>query len=91
MGNEGLYSIGKGMRKSTLKKLQAKSFAGHSWLGLSREVTREIQPGNVTLQIPACASHVAFQQLAVANQLQASCEFFILTESSSISHTQPLH
>ena len=30
MGNEGLYSIGNGMRKNKLKKLQAISFAGHS-------------------------------------------------------------
>ena len=42
MANEGLYSISKGMRKNTLKKLQAVSFVGHSRLGLSREVTREI-------------------------------------------------
>ena len=44
MGNEGLYSVGKGIRKGTLKNNQAKSFAGHSRLGLSREVTHEIQP-----------------------------------------------
>ena len=30
VGNVGLYSVGKGMRKSTLEKLQAISFVGHS-------------------------------------------------------------
>ena len=42
VGNEGLYNVGKGMRKGTLKKLQAESFAGHLRLGLSHEVTGEI-------------------------------------------------
>ena len=45
VGNVSLYSVGKGMRKSTLKQLQAESFASHSRLSLSREVTHEIQPG----------------------------------------------
>ena len=67
MGNEGLYSVGKGMRKNTLKKLQAESFEGHLQLGLSREVTCEIQPGKETLQISACTSHVAFHGLALAS------------------------
>ena len=43
MGNEGVYSVGKGMRKDTLKNNQSESFAGHSRLGLSREVTHEIK------------------------------------------------
>jgi len=42
VGNEGLYNVGKGMGKGTLKKLQAKSFAGHLRLGLSHEGTGEI-------------------------------------------------
>ena len=88
--NEGLYSVGKGMRKSTLKRLQVESFAGHLRLGLSREVTHEIQPGKETLQILACTSHVAFCGLALMSQLQASHKFFIFTESSSNSHTQSL-
>ena len=67
MGNEGLYNIGKGMMKSTLKKLQAKSFVSHSWLDLNHEVTREIQPGKETLQIPACACHVTFCELALVS------------------------
>ena len=45
VGNVGLYSVGKGMRKTHFKKLQAVSFVSHSQLGLSREVTRKIQPG----------------------------------------------
>jgi len=45
MGNEGLYSVGKRMRKTHFKKLQAESFAGHSWLGLSCEVTHKMQLG----------------------------------------------
>ena len=68
VGNEGLYSVGKNIKKSTLKKLQAESFADHSRLGLSREVTCEIQPGIETLQIPTCAFHVAFHGLALASQ-----------------------
>ena len=67
MGNESLYSVGKGMRKSTLKKLQAESFKGRLWLGLSREVTCEIQLGKETLQISACSSHMAFRGLALAS------------------------
>ena len=87
MGNESLNSVGKGMRKSTLKKLQAQSFACHSLLGLSCEVTCEIQPGKETLQILACTSHVAFHGLALASQSQASCEFFIFTElHQSLTH-----
>ena len=35
MDNEGSYSVGKGMRKGTLKNNQAKSFAGHLRLILS--------------------------------------------------------
>jgi len=45
VGNVGLYSVGKRMRKSHFKKLQVVSFAGHSCLGLSHKVTREIQHG----------------------------------------------
>ena len=45
VGNVGLYSVGKGMRKTHFKKLQAVGFVGHSQLNLSREVTREIQSG----------------------------------------------
>ena len=45
VGNIGLNSVGKGMRKTHFKKLQVVGFAGHSWLSLSREVTREIQSG----------------------------------------------
>ena len=43
MGNKGLYNVGKGMRKDTLKNNQAESFTGYSWLDLSREVTHEIK------------------------------------------------
>ena len=87
MGNEGLYSVDKGMRKSTLKKLQAESFVGHSWLGLSSEMTHEIQPGKETLQILACASHLAFPGLAFASQSRASHEFFIFTKfHQSLTH-----
>ena len=42
MGNGDLYSVGKGMRKSTPKKLQAESFVGHLRLGLSHKMTCEI-------------------------------------------------
>ena len=35
MGDEGLYSVGKGMRKSTLKKLQPESFMGNLRIGLT--------------------------------------------------------
>ena len=51
MGHEGLYSIGKGMRKRTLKKLQAESFADHLRLGLSRIVNHKIQLRKETLLI----------------------------------------
>ena len=44
MDNAGLYSVGKGMRKNTLKEHQTMSFTGYSRLGLSRKETREIQP-----------------------------------------------
>ena len=45
LGNVGLYSVGKGIRKTHFKKLQVVGFVGHSQLNLSREVTREIQSG----------------------------------------------
>ena len=57
MGNEGLDSIGKGMRKSTLKKFQVESIASHSQLAKS-SLTK-------TLQILTYASHVAFCGLAL--------------------------
>ena len=41
-GNVGLYSVGKRMRKSTLKKFRAVSFVCHSQFGLSHEMTRKI-------------------------------------------------
>ena len=86
MGNEGLYSIGNGMRKNKLKKLQAISFAGHSWLGQSCEVTHKIQSGKETLQTLAFTSHTAFHGLTLVNQSRASREFFIFTELYQ-SHT----
>ena len=58
MGNKGLYSVGKGMRKGTLKNNQAESFTGHLRLGLSREWLMKSSLSK-TLQIPAYASHVA--------------------------------
>ena len=80
VGIESLYMIGKGMRQTHFKKLQVVSFVGHSRLGLSHEVTRKIQ--HETLQILACASHVA---------LRASCELVVKSSSSQIftklSHT----
>ena len=45
MGNEGLYNVGKEWEKSHSKKQHAVGFTGHSQLGLSHEVTHEIQPG----------------------------------------------
>ena len=57
MGNEGLHRVGKGIRKGTLKKLQAKSFAGYSQLGLSHEVTYEIQPGKESSNSSMCFSY----------------------------------
>ena len=87
MGNEGLYNIGKGMIKSTLKKLQAESFASHSWLDLNHEVTRKIQLGKETLQILACAFHMAFCELALVSQSWASHKFFIFIEIyQSLTH-----
>ena len=59
VGNEGLYSIGKDLRKGTLKSNQAESFMGHSRLGLSCEWPAKSNLSK-TLQIPACASHVAY-------------------------------
>ena len=41
-GNVGLYSVGKRMRKSTLKIFRVVSFVCHSQFGLSHEVTRKI-------------------------------------------------
>ena len=55
MGNEGLYSISKGMWKGTLKIIQVESFAGHSWL-LSREVTREIHSNKDSSNSSMCFS-----------------------------------
>ena len=50
-------------------------------------MTREIQLGKETLQILACASHVAFRRLALASQSQVSREFFIFTElHQSLTH-----
>ena len=42
--NVGLNSVSKEMRKTHFKKVQAMSFTGHSWLGLSHKVNHEIQP-----------------------------------------------
>ena len=56
MGNEGLYSVGIGMRKSALKKLQVESFAGHSQLGLSCKMTCEIQPSKDYSNFSMCFS-----------------------------------
>ena len=42
--NVGLNSVSKEMRKTHFKKVQAMSFTGHSWLGVSHKVNREIQP-----------------------------------------------
>ena len=44
------------MRKTHFKKVQVVSFVGHSRLGLSREVTREIQPGKNCSDSSICFS-----------------------------------
>ena len=57
VGNEGLYSVGKGMRKDTQNN-QVESFAGYSRLGLNCEwLAKSSLP--ITFQIQSCASHVA--------------------------------
>ena len=87
MGNEGLYSVGKGMRKGTLKNNQVESFAGLSRLGLNREVTHEIKLV-IDFQIPACASNMT---CFMGQQSRASREILIFTNPSPNSHTQLLH
>ena len=37
VGNEGIYSMGEGVRESRIKILQAKCFTTTSWEGLTRE------------------------------------------------------
>ena len=87
MGNKGLYSVGKGKRRGTLKNNQAESFVGHSQLGLSREWLMKSSLSR-TFQIPAYASHVAY---FAGQQLRASCEILIFINSLPNSYTQPLH
>ena len=58
MGNEGSYNVGKEWEKSHSKKQQAVGFVGHSRLGLSHESLAKSNL-SITLQIPACAFHVA--------------------------------
>ena len=90
VGNEGLYSIGKGMWKGTLKFIRQTV----SW------VTRKLawvanDSQNLAWQRLFKFQHVLltwpFYELVFTSQSQASHEFFIFTESSPISHTQPLH
>ena len=71
------------MGKVTLKKQQAVSFVGHSRLGLSRESLAKSSL-SWTLQILACASHVA---CFAGQQSRASCEIHFFTDSSPNSHT----
>ena len=82
MDNEGLYSVGKEWEKPHFKKQQAVSFAGYSRLGLSRESLAKSSL-SWTLQIPACASHMA---CFVGQQLLVSCEQVMKTTSSQILH-----
>ena len=58
MGNEGLYNVGKEWEKSHSKKQHAVGFMGHSRLGLCHESLTKSNL-SITLQIPACAFHVA--------------------------------
>ena len=79
MGNKGLYSIGKGMWKDTLKIIKqrvSQVIRGLALLAKSNLVK--------TLQISTCASHVAFLQVGI-------CELVANFSSSPISHTQPVH
>ena len=87
MGNKGLYSVGKGMRKGTLKNNQIESFAGHFRLGLSHEWLMKSSLSK-TLQIPAYASHVA---CFAGQHFWANREILIFISSLLNSHTQPLH
>ena len=75
------------MGKVTLKKQQAVSFAGHSWLGLSRESLAKSSL-SWTLQILACASHMA---CFLGQQLWVSREQVVKSTSSQILHQTLTH
>ena len=87
VGNEGLYMIGKGMRQTHFKKLQVVSFVSHSLLGLSCEVTREIQPSMRLFKF----QHVLLTWPFVSWHSRASHELVMKSPSSQIftklSHT----
>ena len=73
VNNVGLYSIGKGMRKTYFKNLQVVSFASHSRLGLSHEVTHEIQPGMRLFKF----QHVFLMWPFTSCHSQASCKISV--------------
>ena len=68
VGIESLYMIGKGMRQTHFKKTLGSEFRGSlaTWPESRSDSRNPTQ--YKTLQIPACASHVAFRELALVSQ-----------------------
>ena len=88
MGNDGVYSVGKELEKSHLKKQQAMCFMGHLRLGMSHEsLVKSILWR--TFQIPACASHVACfaDQQSRVNHEQVAKTTYSKTLHQSLTHS----
>ena len=83
-----VYIIWMKGKKVTLKILQVESFVDTSRVGPSRETLAKLIAQHITLQLPACASHMPFLQVVtlLANFSRSSCEtalihYFILDSS----------
>ena len=77
IGNEGIYSMGEGKKKSHLM------FREYLTRRPYPRNTREILQAGMTLQLPTCASHVALLWVSFS---RASREIHLLFNSCSILH-----
>ena len=83
MGNVGLYSVCKEIRKTLFKIIQAESFAGHSWVG---------QVAKYSLAKDCLDFNMYFSRgLSQIVHLWASYDLHCLHNSSHNTHTQLLH
>ena len=91
MGNEGLYSVGKRMKKGTLKKKSGIEFCRSLVTWPESRMTHKIEPVKGSSNSSMCFSRGLFHRLEVVSQSRASRDILIVTNSSPNSHTQPLY